>query len=543
MGRHKVYFNKGQLYLMAIGANTETIIASRRFGKSDGIIAPRMLRNVQHMPRSAGGIYGATFQQILTRTLPAAVFALNRWGYKHEVHYYIGRKAPDRAKFQKPYIEPQSWDHCIHWYNGSVQLLISQDVKFSANSLTLDYILGDEARSFKKDKFFNEVVPANSGVFGKFDDCPWHRGITLVSDMPQGKDEEWLLKRKEEMDTDLISAIEGIIARIAELKNLNSEYGTNEIVRQKKELAQLRRVASIYKEYDAIENIEILGESYIANMKRELTPLTFLTSILNKRLDRKIGGFYANLSAAKHYYDSFDNSFLDNLRDPFGTFDLKRFRKLNCRQDGDIDKDIPLHIACDYNANINWMVIGQPTGSELRTLKSIFVKHQEKLRKLIENFCNYYEPLENKDLVYFFDSTALDKAYADEASESFSEIVINELSKRGWNVYQQYIGNPMKHALKHQYIDDGLCGKKYLFPRFNRFNNESLLPAMENTGIKVGRNGFEKDKSGEKLAETDQNVLESRTDGTDAWDTLFIGCNFFPVNYKSRVSMANIYSK
>ena len=73
----QIYFNRGQRELLAIGANSETIIASRRFGKSDGVIAPRMLRNAQHMPRSAGAVYAATFQQALSRTIPAAVHAVD----------------------------------------------------------------------------------------------------------------------------------------------------------------------------------------------------------------------------------------------------------------------------------------------------------------------------------------------------------------------------------------------------------------------------------------------------------------------------------
>ena len=43
-----------------------------------------------------------------------------------------------------------------------------------------------------------------------------------------------------------------------------------------------------------------------------------------------------------------------------------------------------------------------------------------------------------------------------------------------------------------------------------------------------GRNGFRKDKGGEKLDETEENLLEHRTDGTDAFDTLYIGCEKFP---------------
>ena len=32
------------------------------------------------------------------------------------------------------------------------------------------------------------------------------------------------------------------------------------------------------------------------------------------------------------------------------------------------------------------------------------------------------------------------------------------------------------------------------------------------------------DKGGEKLAESEEDLLEHRTDGTDAFDTLYIGC-------------------
>ena len=35
-------------------------------------------------------------------------------------------------------------------------------------------------------------------------------------------------------------------------------------------------------------------------------------------------------------------------------------------------------------------------------------------------------------------------------------------------------------------------------------------------------------KGGEKLDETEENLLEHRTDGTDAFDTLYIGAEKFP---------------
>jgi len=537
---NKIYFNSGQRELLAIGANSETIIAARRFGKSDGIIAPRLLRDAQHMPRSAGAIYAATFQQALSRTLPAAVASLKRMGYHNEIHFFIGRKAPKSLGFAVPYIEPQSWDHVMHWYNGSIYHILSQDVKFSANSLTLDSLKVDEGRSINPEKFFDEVVPAVSGMIGYFKNCPWHKGITVVSDMPHGKKGEWLLQRKTHMDIDLLSCLIEIRKEIQKIKYSKDDNDIVKCNRLNKNLNFMRHHLHYYREFDAIDNLELLGESYIKKMKRELTPMVFLTSILNKRITKLVDGFYANLDAKLHYYDAYNNSYLNNLRTDQGSLDIGSFSTYSYLQDSDVDAKQPLMIALDYNANINWIVTGQIVSDEMRTLKSIFVKNDRKLRELINDWCDYYERHPVKQVIYYYDETALQGAYASD-NETFADIVIAELRKRSWFVEAVYTGKPMRHSLKHQYINDALTGKKYLFPTFNRNNNEFLLPSLEQAGIKIGRNGFEKDKSGEKLAETTEDPLELRTDGTDAWDNLFIGCNFFRVDVLNTVNMSNTF--
>lgn len=59
-------------------------------------------------------------------------------------------------------------------------------------------------------------------------------------------------------------------------------------------------------------------------------------------------------------------------------------------------------------------------------------------------------------------------------------------------------------------------------PYFNRQNNDDLILAIQSTGVKRGRNGFRKNKSTEKNPESEENLLEHHTDGTDAFDTLYI---------------------
>ena len=51
-----VYFNTPQRLTQLIGANTTVIVAGRRTGKTDSIASPFVLRNMQRMPGSTGGL-------------------------------------------------------------------------------------------------------------------------------------------------------------------------------------------------------------------------------------------------------------------------------------------------------------------------------------------------------------------------------------------------------------------------------------------------------------------------------------------------------
>lgn len=55
------YFNKMQRQAMAIGAHDEYIIASRGTGKSEGIDARFILRNVWEMPGSLGALISPSY--------------------------------------------------------------------------------------------------------------------------------------------------------------------------------------------------------------------------------------------------------------------------------------------------------------------------------------------------------------------------------------------------------------------------------------------------------------------------------------------------
>ena len=107
-------------------------------------------------------------------------------------------------------------------------------------------------------------------------------------------------------------------------------------------------------------------------------------------------------------------------------------------------------------------------------------------------------------------------------------MVVHEFERYGWQVIDVYLGNPMRHDEKYLLINQGFAGKQRLMPYFNRQNNDDLILAIQSAGVERGRNGVRKNKSIEKQPESEEDLLEHRTDGTDAFDTLYIGCEKFP---------------
>lgn len=539
---HRIYFNRPQRLTQLIGANTTVIVAGRRTGKTDSIAAPFVLRNMQRMPGSTGGIVVPTFKHGLTNTLPGLLAAWKRWGFINGIHYVVGRKPP--KSFARPITEPHDYEHVISFYNGSIAIIISQDRPGSSNSLTLSWLLVDEAKFIDYDKLKDETLPANGGIKSHFGHHSFNHSIMILSDMPQTKRGSWFLHYREKMDADLIAAIEATVyeiwrikSRIRALRNSNSpvpDYLKNHLRRLDRSLNQMRSVAVYYKEYSSIENLQLLGENYIKQMKRDLTPLTFQTSILCQRIGIAKDGFYSSMKERHKYnasdFESLDAAFKSLCDDKVMDGDnLITHNLITCKADADVNTYAPLCIGMDYNANINWLVVGQPSGKRLNIVKSFYVKFERKLPELVADFCAYYASHQNKTVVFYYDSTALGGNYAVN-DQDFRWVIIHEFERHGWRVEDVYLGNPMRHDEKYLLINQGFAGKQRLMPFFNRQNNDDLILAIQAAGVSRGRLGFRKDKAGEKLAETEEDRLEHRTDGTDAFDTLYIGCEKFPYN-------------
>lgn len=320
-------------------------------------------------------------------------------------------------------------------------------------------------------------------------------------------------------------------------------------------LRELRRSAFVVRRASTLENVDVLGEEYIRQMKRDLPPYTFMVSILNVKIKKSNDGFYSNLDIDHvHGYipDEIDPLSQAKFRTEKATGiiggkkitsesyqpDLKELSERNdCRMDSDCVNDLPLYLAFDYNANINTLVVGQVyqrDGLEaVNVIKSFYVKNERKLRELVDDFSHYYAPKRavNRDVVYFYDATAKQGASYALTDERFYQAVIKELERNGWNVTAIDMGVPEKHEVKHRIINNGLAGIEYPAIRINQPNNPDLIIAMQLCEVSIGYQGFRKDKSQEKKPETEDNLpLQQRTDFTDAFDSLYLGCKFWRGN-------------
>ena len=86
--------------------------------------------------------------------------------------------------------------------------------------------------------------------------------------------------------------------------------------------------------------------------------------------------------------------------------------------------------------------------------------------------------------------------------------------------------------MKQQLINDMFRGVRTTYQvLINEENNPDLLVSIDSAMTVNGTN--QKDKSGEKKEESEEDPLESRTDGSDAFDTLCIAVEFGGSAYAS----------
>lgn len=518
--KQRQYFNDAQLYPLYMSPRDLVCEMGRGTGK--GLIdATRLLQVFQQMPGSSTGFVSPSFKKCLTTTLPSLLVHWERWGYKRDIHYTVGKKPWKSLKWKDPIFTPNNWENCIGFYNGSVCQIISQDREGMSNGMSIDHVLIDEAKYVDYEKLKNETFQTNRGNDMYFRHCHLHHGMTITCDTATTKKGSWFMQYEQQQDRELVKCLEGMVSQHWQLRQRMKQhperfkYYEKELRRLEHDMFVIRKNCLLYCRYPSLFNLPILGLDFIKRMKRDLPALTFATSIMCKHIGIMRDGFYGQLRESVNLYTAPNMSQL-SLQDIQNIED-------DCRLDADCDPNAPLIIAFDANTMINWLVVGQVgIDGKLYVLKSFYVKYQT-LEAVVALFTEYYRYHKCRQVYFVFDSTFKGQGFAANNNEDFYLLITNLLTAAGWVVEQVYIGNPMHHVDKYQLINRMLVGKASHQVFINMDNNEDLLLSIQTAAIY----NEHKDKRGEKLAETEEDRLEARTDGSDAFDTLCIGVEKF----------------
>lgn len=494
MQERQIHRNVPQLRSAIVDAPVEYLVAGRATGKSEGVLADKSSRRTAEMPRATFGLVAATYQQLLTRTLPPLIKGWEDNGYVNGLHFLIGQKPTEKWKklwkYPGAFRPVQKFEHTISWYNGFSFQMISQDRTGTSNGMSLDGVMGDEAKLLNRDRIHQETFPANRGLVHAFADNPHHHGITFTTDMPVGTAGRWILEKENNSDPERVK-------QIVQLQILRMQLGTKASTAQLQQidqaLAVLRRGLTYYHQASTLDNLHALGIQYIRDMMRELSAFEFMTSILNRRPMNLEDGFYPDLDEDKHGYFAYDYHHFENTG-----YDFKKLRELDgAGVDADYNPMMPMHIALDNNRRIVPMVVAQVhPRKEIRRINSFYSLYPQKLDSTVNAFCTYYRHHLRKTVFLWHDQTAI--AEYGHAGSSKDEVV-KYLRMNGWTVIERYIGEASGHERRyamwgHLLKEDGTY--PYVW-RINRERNKyPLLSMFQAAAIKTKR-GFGKDKKPE----------------------------------------------
>ncbi len=475
---------------------------------------------VKEMPRSKNGIEGRTFQQVLTKTLPGVVDALEQMGYYQDIHFVMNQRPP--KKWDKCRQAPGDYTNTMAWYNGALFQIISQDRAGDARGLNLDSLTGDEALTLDRTKLETGSIAANRGPIDKYTSS-YYNSIHLSTSKGFGSEFKWITEFGkyyedeygiyQQPTLDKITALE--LRMIDSTDREEQEDYWQEIRKLKKSLIWKPSSSGVYyNEADIFDNIQIIGWKYVRTMRKVMTDLMFMVEILNKSFDQVENGFY-NLTE-DHFYEAINYSYLESL-----DYNIEKIKTEtnDCRKDADLNPDLPIDIALDYGSYINCLVAGQTYDKIDFYLNDFYVKRPELTRKVVDHFCDYYRYHKTKEVNYIYNHTAIPSSGTTKANY-FTE-VCNAFTNRGWKVRPNYIGQAAGHHERYLLSSMTLKGgdERFNAQKFNRSNCKHTILSMQQAPLKQGEKGFKKDKSSEwRLLAT--NNREEATDFSEAWDDM-----------------------
>lgn len=485
MIQKQLKYNLAQILLVQSHKLINMLEGGRGLGKSV-IIGRIMKEQVENLPRATGVLVGATYVQMLTRTLPSTINGLRMHGLYKDVHYFIGRRAPKSFGWDEPFEPPLDYKHCIHFYNGFVYRMVSQDRPGDGRGINSDCVIGDEAAMLDKQELEDSVLTTCRGTNPQqYKGNKYFLSQFFFTSTPRTKKGDWIF-----------------------------EYES---------FAKTEPEKYFYLKAPSYVNIHNLGSDYFRSLQKTMYPTRYAIEIECKRNNQNTESFYPLLDIKVHGYTKYDYEYID---------ELESYEQNDCRWDADLDKHKPLDAGLDFGAAINSLVIGQEDEATqtMNLLKNFFALsyNKEILEDVAKKFIRYYQHHERKLLYLYYDNTG-NNSQAN-SRYTLAEEFATVLRAKEWTVILQTKGgkNPF-HSEKYQLWNNCLNEnassdgyRKYPYIRFNLDNCAETIVSMEGANAKRNNhNIIQKDKSSERKLKGEKRI--QATDLSDAVDALMYG--------------------
>lgn len=459
-----IYINDKQRELLMARQLTRLFLGGRGSGKSHTIgLSTRAKAGA--MPRAKIGLASTTYNQILTKTLPAILACWDSLGLReHEGpekpgHFVIGRKPPKH--FDTPFSPPRKFANCITFRNGFTIEMISMDRPDLARGGSYDGFEVDEAALIKESDYTRIILPSIRGNTHRFKHTHWHQNINFYTSIPWKPSGYWIFDFEEK--------------------------------------AKLHPDEYLVVEATAYDNIHILTEAGIERMEREMGYLEFQIEVLNKRIVKVPDGFYHKLDEDKHLYrPAYDYQDTD--------------RGIVTKSAKDIKVDELLDLSFDFSGWFNCVTIWQQQGQVEKCVDALHVKGDDKLNELVDKFHKRYGQHGFKFVRLWGEPRGHDKQAT---GPSIYETLRKLFEAKGWMVeIRAHAGRTTNHLERHHAINDLLAETFPGLPkiRFNEENCKDVIIAMQTTEITPD---FRKNKSKEKLRDFPQEHAPHYTDTVD----------------------------
>ncbi|MCC2546412.1 hypothetical protein LJY25_08145 [Hymenobacter sp. BT175] len=435
--RRRVYVNAKQAAFLSARQKRRSFVGGRGSGKSS-VLGHKTRQEFNYLPRAKFFLAGLTYNQILTKTLPSAMdswaaHGLVEYDLKNKVGHYVVGKRPPRG-WILPYQAPRNYENCISFINGYTIEMLSFDRPDTARGGNYDGGHLDESALFKREHVAKILLPMIRGNIYRFNH--WlHQSFcdyTSAAWLPEG---QWVYETEELAKTD------------------PDEY--------------------FFLESTAYDNVAVLGEKYLAKLRKEMSQLEWDVEVMNVRLKKLPNSFYPNFSADRH---SSWKTF---------SYEYDEATGLHLPSTTDCDTKRPLELSWDFNAAFTSMLVCQEHGREFRILDEVFVKESDTnmLDAVVTEFGKRYADHQNKTVYIYGDRNGNNKQT--NSPLTFYQQIQQALSALGWASVMMVQGLDPDHRLKHFALNDILSETKERLPliRINRNKCKYTIISIQNTPI------------------------------------------------------------